>query len=82
LATPGGREAEVTEIWRMNTPATVYSLDVDAYESFYANRVLVRQKCGGAEETAVEQRLREIMKGKGEPEMPPFEGESSERGVR
>ena len=78
---PGGQEAEVTEIWRLESPATVYSFDVDEYESFYANGVLVRQKCGGAEETAVEQRLREIINDKGESQMPPFEGKRSEGGV-
>ena len=81
LSMPNGQEAEVTEIWRLESPATVYSFDVDEYESFYANGVLVRQKCGGAEETAVEQRLREIINDKGESQMPPFEGKRSEGGV-
>jgi hypothetical protein len=73
LIVPNGSHGEVTEVWRRNAPATVYSFDVDDYESFYANGVLVRQKCGGAEETQAEERLREFLKKREESNMPPFE---------
>jgi hypothetical protein len=82
LSMPGRQEAEVTEIWRLESPATVYSLDVDEYESFYANGVLVQQKCGADEASAVEATLREYLNREVEPEKPPLEGNRSEGGVQ
>jgi hypothetical protein len=65
LIMANGSEADITEVWRRDEPTTVYSFDVDEYESYYANSVLVRQKCGGAAETEVEERLRAFLNGGG-----------------
>ena len=63
---PDDKEGEITEIHRTELPATVYNFDVEEYESYYANGVLVHQKCGGAEETGVEERLRNFLLDRGE----------------
>jgi len=80
LLTANGSEAEVTEVWRREEPAIVYSFDVDEYESYYANGVLVRQKCGGAAETEVEEKLRDFLKGGGEAKIPSLEDKLREGG--
>jgi intein/homing endonuclease len=82
LIMPDGLQAEVTKVWRRNEPATVYSFDVDEYESFYANKVLVRQKCGGAEETQAEERLRDFLKGGAKSSIPPFDASREEGRVQ
>jgi parallel beta-helix repeat protein len=80
LIMPNGLKAEVTELWRREEPVTAYSFDVDGYESYYANGVLVRQKCGGPEETKAEERLRDFLKNGGESNKPPLEERLREGG--
>ena len=71
ISMPGRREADVVEIIRYQTPVTVYSLDVEKYESFYVNGVLVRQKCGETDDSNVEQSIREYLYSGGELSMQP-----------
>jgi hypothetical protein len=80
LVMPDGKEAEITEIWRTENSSTVYSFDVEGYNTFYVNGVLVHQKCGGAEETLVEERLREYLYDEGGGGMTLLEEDISERG--
>ena len=56
---------------------TVYNIDVEEFESFYVNGVLVHQKCGGGEETFVKERVRDFLNSKGEAGMSSFEAEKS-----
>ena len=67
LTLPDGGDAEIVEIIRTEQPAVVYNFDVDEYESYFANGVLAHQKCGGEEETGIEQRVREFLSSDEEP---------------
>jgi len=64
LIMANGEAAEIVETIRFNSPAVVHTLDVDEYYSFFANGVLIRQRCGGDTEFSVEERLLEYMGGR------------------
>ncbi len=80
VAMARGKTADIIEIIRISTPVTVYSLDVETYEAFYANGLLVRQKCGKPDDTGIEQKIQHFLDSKGGPDMPPLESDRQERG--
>lgn len=82
LSMPGRKQAEITEIWRGKTPITVYNIDVKDKDAYYVNDILVHQKCGGAEETVNELKIREFLYDQGGTPMPPAAADSAERGAK
>ena len=61
LITADGRKAEIVETARIDVKAVVYTFDVEEYYSYFANGVLIRQRCGGGPEKWVEKRLLEYL---------------------
>ena len=56
-----GREAVLIETERFEGDTVVYNFDVEDYYSYFANDVLVRQKCGGEPEVGVEDQIRRLL---------------------
>jgi len=61
LLMAGGIKATLTETTRIEGKVTVYNLDVDQTESFYANGVLAYQNCDGQTNDQVTARLRQVL---------------------
>jgi hypothetical protein len=82
LTMPEGGHAEVVDIWRQPVATRVYSLDIAEYESFFANGVLARQKCGPGEESTAEVMLRDFFDRQGRSGPTLFEGSLPGKGVQ
>jgi choice-of-anchor C domain-containing protein len=66
IALEGEGTAELVETLRLDTPQTVYNLDVEKAHSFFANGALVYQKCGAhleALEDEATARIRALIEG-------------------
>ena len=62
LLADNGRIAKITETLRYRESVPVYSLAVGTYYSFFANGVLIRQKCGREREAWLERKINETLK--------------------
>ena len=58
-----GRVGEIVETARFEGETVVHNFDVEKYFSYFANDVLVRQKCGGEPEIGVEDWIRRLIDG-------------------
>jgi hypothetical protein len=56
-----GGKAEVVDTSRVDRQVNVYTFDVEDYYSFFANGVLIRQRCGGDREMGIENRIRRFL---------------------
>jgi hypothetical protein len=65
LLLAGGHVAEVVESTRYPADTEVYNLDVEGYESYFANGVLAYQDCGGKTTAAVDDHLRAYLRARG-----------------
>ncbi|MHB8765158.1 MAG: polymorphic toxin-type HINT domain-containing protein, partial [Deferrisomatales bacterium] len=58
LVLAGAARAEVVGHARLDQRAQVYNLDVENYRAYFANGALAHQRCGGAAEEPMDERLR------------------------
>jgi hypothetical protein len=61
LTLADGEAAHITETMRYPGPEMVYTMDVDDAYSFFANSVLIRQRCGGDPGAQEEKRIADAL---------------------